>query len=793
MSINYKLAFRRLRKNRFIWFNIFGLALGIAVFMTLFLFIQHENGYEKSHVNYQNIYRIEQNKKEGDNFRKTTGIPTPTALVIANDLTAVALATRYEDQFSAPVRLDDGSQMLVDDIIFADQSFLEMFTYPLIHGADSGVLDQPNMAVISEELSRRLFGSDNSVGEKLRLGDSDIEIQAVVDTRSIRSHVNFSLLISFESIQESDPGEGWYDNWSHSYVLLEQGQHPAEINQLLVDYLKKYQGEDSENQLYLKPLKDIHLRSEVTDEYAAVGSFQNNLIYMIIALLIIAIACINYVNLTLAYSAKRSTEIGIKRLIGANRLVLIRQLMEESVLWLMVSLLLALIFIELLLPSFNALINREISIDYLGNWEFYLVFIFIGLLIVLVTGLIPAKAISKFKPLSLASSSGISGKQGKLFRYGLVFFQFFITISLISCTLLVFKQYHFLKNTNLGYDKDQVLTISLSVPETAKFEKFKAAAESFSWVKHVGSSDYLPMSSTNYTGFTWSGAAPDEFIKMNINYVDADFTHVYDIEVINGEGFRSEMADHDQLYVLLNQKAIEEIGWTDNPVGKKIIWDVDYRGGAAKEAVIAGVAKDFHYLSKHQPINPMIMPLMNSETVGRFLSIKLYPGQLEDRISALEETFKTAYPDELYNYHLADDFIGRMYKSEQRMSRLVFALTMIIIFIAVMGLTGLVTYTVTQKTKEIGIRKVNGASMSHIIQLISKDFLMLLLIGFILSCPISWLFIETWFANFAYTTTISWWIFGLTLTGMMVILFFSIGIQTIKAAKKNAIEVLRYE
>ena len=761
--------------------------------MILFLFIQHENSYEKAHANYQNIYRLEQNKKEGDAYRKTTGIPTPTALVIDKDFTGIALATRYEDQFSAPVRLDDGTQILVDDIIFADQGFLEMFSFPSVHGSSDGILNQPNMAVISEELSHRLFGTGNSVGQEFRLGNADIEIRAVVDTYSIKSHVNFSLLISFESIQPSDPGEGWFDNWSHAYVLLEKGQDPTEIDKLLVDYLTKYQGEESENQLYLKSLKDIHLKSEVTDEYATVGSFQNNLIYMIIALLIIVIACINYVNLTLAYSAKRSTEIGVKRLIGANRMVLMRQLMEESALWLLVSLLLALIFIELLLPSFNALINRDISIDYLVNWEFYLMFISIGILIVLVTGLIPAKAISRFKPLTLASSSGMSGKQGKLFRYGLVFFQFFITISLISCTLLVFKQYHFLKNTDLGYDKDQVLTISLSAPKTAEFEKFKTAVEAFSWVKYVGSSDYLPMASTNYTGFTWSGAASDEFIKMNINYVDASFTDVYGIAVVSGDGFRPEMADRDQLYVLLNQKAIDEIGWDDNPVGKKIIWNVDYRGGPPKEAVIAGITEDFHYLSKHQPISPMIMPLMSKEAAGSFLSIKLNPGPLEDQLSAIEQAFRATYPDELYNYRFADDFIGRMYLSEQRMSRLVFALTMIIIFIAVMGLAGLVTYTVTQKTKEIGIRKVNGAGISHIVQLISKDFLILLLGSFILSCPISWLFIETWFNNFAYTTSISWWVYGLTLTGTLAILFFSIGIQTIRAAKKNAVEVLRYE
>jgi putative ABC transport system permease protein len=290
------------------------------------------------------------------------------------------------------------------------------------------------------------------------------------------------------------------------------------------------------------------------------------------------IACINYINLTIAYSASRLREIGIKKLIGANQFKLIRQLMGESGISLLIALILAVIFIEIMLPNFNLLVNRQLNVGYLENWEFYFVFISISLLIGFITGFIPAKIISGLQPLSLASKAPIKGKQGNLFRYSLVLFQFFISISLISCTVLISKQYHFLRNTNLGYDKDHVLTIGLNNPDVNKFRKFKTGMEKLAWIKYVGNSDYLPMSSTNYTGFTWNGAAPDEFLKMNINYVSPEFTDVYDIKLIKGNGFRPEMADQDQLYVLLNEKAITEIGWKDDPVGKEIIWDLDYRG-----------------------------------------------------------------------------------------------------------------------------------------------------------------------------------------------------------------------
>ncbi len=793
MNLNSKLVFRRLLKNKFIWINILGLSLGIAVFMTLFLFIQHENLYEKSHANHERIYRIEQNKKEGEVFRKTAGIPTATALVIDQDVSGIECATRFNSQSSAPVKLQTGTHIMVDDIVFADREFLAVFSYPVVHGAPFGKLDQPNMAVISQDLSKKLFGTDNSVGQKLRLNETDIEIQSVVETISDKSHLNFSLLISFETIQTSDPSVGWFDNWSHGYVLLEDARLAEDIDDLLVDYLKKYQGPESENELYLKPLTDIHLRSEVTDEFALVGSYQNNWIYSVIAALIIVIACINYINLTIAYASNRFREIGIKKLVGADRLTLIRQLMGESSITLLIAMVLVLMLIELMLPTFNELVNRELDINYLDNWEFYLVFVSISLFIGFVTGFIPAKAISGLGVLSLATKVPVKRKQGNLFRHGLVLFQFFVSITLISCTLLIFKQYHFLKNTDLGYDKDHVLTIGLSKPDAKNLDRFKTEAEKLSWIKHVGSSDYLPMYSPNYTGFTWESAEPDEFLKMNINYVGPEFTDAYDIELVKGNGFRSELTNQDQIYVLVNEKAIEEMGWRDDPIGKELVWGVDYRGTGQKRAVIAGITEDYHYLSKHQPISPIIMPLLNLDAAGRNLSIKLHPGDISEQLTTIQEIFQVTYPDELFNYRFADELVGRMYESEKNMSQLVLWLTFIAIFIAIMGMIGLVSYTANQKKKEIGIRKVNGASFGNIIHLISSDFLRLLLIGFIMSCPLSLILMENWFSNFAYQTSLSWWVFAVTLAGMLLISFGSIGLQTFGAARKNPVEVLRNE
>lgn len=798
IDLHKKLALRRLRRNKYIWINIFGLSLGIAVFMILSLFIQNENSYEKEHVHLNNIYRLEQTRKDGDAVRKMCGTPPPLSLVIDKDIAGIKKCTRMTGQHSGVIRQEDGTKTTVNNIIFADKAFLEIFTYPVIHGAPYGNLDQPFMAIITKEYSNILFGTEYSTGRKIRYdNDIEIEIQSVVEQLSDNSHLNFSILISFETLVsiagEEIINQDWDSNWPHNYVLLDGKTSPETVNSNLDEYLKKYQGESSENRLYLKPLKDIHLRSDVVDEFAQTGSYQNNIIYMIIAIMIILIACINYINLTIAYSAARIKEIGIRKVIGANRKNLIGQLMGESSISILLSMFIALILIELFIPFFNTLINRNLYVNYQENWQFAALFVSISLGLGLITGLLPAKTLSGFQPLSMARKVMLQGKKGLYFRYGLVLFQFFITISLISGTLTIFKQYSFLKNKDLGYNKDQVVIMNLANPHHQKLYQYKTELEKLPGIEKVDCSDYLPMNSTNWTMFTWEGAAEDEYMKMNINYIGSEFTDVYDIELVGGEGFRPELADREQMYVLLNETAVKEMGWKDDPIGKEIMWQVDYRTRNVKKAKVVGIAKDFHYLSKHQAIRPLIMPLLNLETTGGTLSVNISSGNLKAQIENISQVFKKIYPDELFNFQFANEVVNNLYQTEQKMTRLVLSLTFIAITIAIMGLVGLVSYTANQKTKEIGIRKVNGASAFNIVKLLSIDFTRLLILGFIISCPVSLFVMKLWLQNFAYQTSISWWIFIMTLSGILIISFVSIGFQTIKAASQNPVEALRYE
>lgn len=793
-----KLAFRRLKKNKYIWINILGLSLGVAVFMTLFLFIQHENSFEKTHTNLDNIYRLEQIKKDGNSIRKLCGTPPPLALVIDQDIPGISKSTRMVGQHSAVIATEDGTKNIVDDIIFAEESYTEIFTYPIIQGAVNGQLDQPNMAIVSEEYAKILFGEGNAIGKKIIYDNGiDLEIQSVAHIPSENSHMNFSLLISFETLVslngEEIVNEDWNSNWCRNFILLDESIAAENVNQNLSQYLQKYQGEESENTLYLKPLADIHLRSDVVDEFVQVGSYQNNLVYIVIAILIIVIASINYINLTIAYASERIKEIGIRKVIGANKKTVLGQLLGESTISILISTFIALILIELFLPIFNGLVNRSLSVNYMDNWQFITLFVLICIGVGMLTGFIPAKTISGFEPLSMTKKVMLKGRKGLYFRYGLVLFQFFISISLISCTLLLFKQYNFIKNKDLGYKKDNILLLNITNPDKQTFYQFKTELEKLPAVDKVDYSDYLPMRSTNWTMFTWKGAAEDEYIKMNINYVGPEFLEVYDIEIINGTGFEPEMVEREQKYVVLNETAVKEMGWKDDPVGKEIRWQVDYRTRDVKTAKVAGITKDFHHLSKHQAISPLIMPLINQDGTGSTLSIKLSKGQLQSRIESIREVFTGIYPEETFNFQFADEVINNLYQTEHKMGKLVLSLTFLAITIAVMGLIGLITYTANQKTKEIGIRKVNGAGTFHIMKLISMDFAKLLVIGFLISCPLSILVMNIWLRNFAYQTSISWWIFALTFVNIMLISLLSISFQTIKAAVKNPVDALRYE
>jgi len=792
-----KSTFRGIFRNKYNWINIFGLTVSISVFLTIFLYIQNEYSYEKHHENLNNIFRIEQLQKFGET-RNMCGAPPPLSLVITEDIPEIQLSTRYVKNNEALIELPDGSKLGESNIVFADKSFLKMFTYPVIKGTYDGDLDQPYMAVITEQVAEKYFGSQNPIGKILKYNNGfDFEIKAVVRQLSENSHLNFNILISFNTILSLNGPEivteDWFSNWTKHYVLIQRNSSIESINYKLRTYLKKYQGEESQNELYLKPLKDIHLNSTVVDETANVGSAQNVTIFTLIAFMIIIVACINYINLTTAYSTIRGKEVGIRKINGAYRINLIFRFMGESFIISVISLFLAALLTEFTFPYFNQLVNRNIEINYLQNWQFYTISIFICCAVTLISGFYPAILLARFKPTEVLKGSYYGGNRKITFRRILIIFQFFISTSLVISTIFLVKQLNFMSNSDLGYNKDQVVIISISNPSDQKLNQFKSEIENNSDILLVTSSDYLPMNSHNWTGFSWEGAEDDNFIRMNINYVGPEFLDVYDIPLKLGMGFKPEQSEQDQLYVLLNEKAVKEIGWKDDVLGKKILWTVDYRTRNNKEAIVAGVVNDYHYLSKHHSIKPLIMPLLNKDASGSRISIKLISKPQKETLGFIEETFKDIYTDELWNFKFADNIVRSQYDAENRMSQLVMVLTLIGIIIAITGLYGLTSFITNQRIKEIGIRKVMGASLPSIMYIISKELFIMLMIANILAWPLAYIQVLSWLQNFEYRINIHLYIFVIATAITFFLAIVTVGFKILKATFRNPVEALRYE
>jgi len=793
-----KILFRNIIKNRYNWINIFGLTISTAVFISIFLFIQNEYSFEKHHKNLNSIYRVEQFQKDGEKIQNLCGAPPPLSLVITEDIPEVKSTTRYVKNEGALIELPDGSKISEEDIIFADKSFFEIFSYPVVYGNPIDNLDQPYMAVITEELAHKYFGSEKAVGKILKYNNGfDIEIQAVVKQLSKNSHLNFNIFISFNTILSLNGPEivtdDWFSNWTIHYVLINKNSSIENLNATLENYLQKYQGEQSENTLYLKPLKDIHLKSTVTDETAQVGNVQTVTIFSIIAILILVVACINYINLATAYSAIRGKEVGIRKVNGANQIGLVMKFLGESFFIVVISLFLAVILSEFMISYFNYLIDRNLEINLLTNRPLIILFVFLCFSLTLLTGIYPAIILSKFKAVDVLKKSYFGANRKSYFRRILVVFQFFISVALIISTIFLLKQLSFLKNKDLGYNKEQVVIIYLTNNSNQKFQQFRNELEVKSDIKLISTSDYLPMNSSNWTGFSWENALEDDYLRMNINYIDPNFVNVYDIQIQSGSGFTEELTNQEQLYVLLNQKAIKEIGWEDDVIGKKIVWSVDYRTRNPKEAIIAGVVEDFHYLSKHHEISPMIMPLMNQESIGSIISVKLTSEYNKESLANIETVFNEIYNDEMWNYQFADEVVQGQYNNESKMSQLIAFFTLIAIVIGIMGLYGLISFTTNQRVKEIGIRKVLGANMSSLVYTISREFIIMLIIANIIAWPITYIQVSNWLQNFEYHIEINLYVFFIGTLLSLLIAFLAVGVKIIKSSMKNPVDALRYE
>lgn len=809
MLKNYlKIALRSLWKNKgFSAINIFGLAIGLATCLIIVLYVVDELSYDKFYENADRIYRINSDISFGGSKLHFTQTSDMMGALLKKDYPQVEKYTR--------IYTSDGEKLIKKNNEFirenkaanVDSTFFSIFHLPVIDGDTKTALDEPNTVVITAAAAKKYFDDTHVVGRILEVkNDSNTtpyKITAVVEDIPHNSHLDLQFMFSMKNV-DYNWGQLTSHNF-HTYLLLKKGTDPKAFQKNFTAYIDKYvlpevksfidiksmaDFEKTGNYLFytLLPLTKIHLYSDYNFEITPPGNIQYVYIFGAVALFILVIACINFINLSTARSVKRAKEVGIRKTLGTERRTLLAQFLVESTITVCIALALAVAAAWFALPLFNTIAGKSIAITELFSGKLLILLILMPFVVGILAGLYPAVFLSRFNPIVvLKSSTAGAGFKKSTLRSTLVVFQFLASIVLITGTIIVYSQLRFIQTTQLGFNKDQVLVIDGAYVLGDKAKAFKEDILGMTGVMSGTLSSYLPVTSSSRSDNTYSKDAVMDSkngIDMQTWRVDYDYVKTMGMEIVKGRNFSKEYADSNA--VIINETTAKFLDY-DNPVGHKIF---TLAGNTPKGLDIIGVVKDFHFESLHQSVGPLCMVLGKNAGLASF---KINPGSAAALIPKIEARWKAFVPSMPFSYRFMDDSFNEMYKDEQRVGRLAVSFAVLAILIACLGLFGLATYMAEQRTKEIGVRKVLGSSVSGIIQLLSKDFIRLVSIAFVIAVPLAWYIMNKWLQDFAYRIHIQWWVFAAAGLLALVIALLTVSTQAIKAALANPVKSLRTE
>lgn len=794
-----KSSFRVLLRHRaFSLVNTLGLALGISVFITLALYIQFEFSFDKFHVNADRIYRVEQLMDEGNRMERMVGTPEPLWQVLENDFPEVEASMRLVEQ-DLELTPEEG-EPFATEAFFVEDNFLSSFTFPLLEGDPATALNEPMCMVLTRSTAMKLYGRTDVVGMDYHLRDNLFSITGVMEDVPENSHLQFDLLISVESINTLfGDGENiftsWWNNWVRVYVMLEDGHNIDEFNQKIRYLLKEHFQEDTKNELLTIPLLDIHLRSEAANDYAVKGSINNLYILITLAIFILFMAGINFTNLATAYTTVRASEVCLRKMNGASKRILLVQYLSESLVMTLLAILIGFVIFESFLPGFNRLTGKSLDFHYLSNYPLLLLILGAGLLTGLLSGAYPAWLIARSKPREFMHSQISKGNKNPLLRKILIGIQFFISTALIIGTLGVLRQARYMMYKDLGYNPEGVLRVEFGDTSTVRILRLQEILQSNPDI--VGSTvhDYPVCESTNWTRVSWDGADEDEYIRMNVNYCDHHYPEIYQMRLIEGEGFTGKQigTEAEGNQVILNQTALKRMELTD-PIGKKIRYGGDYWGAVeGNQATIVGIVDDFHFLSVHNAITPLMLRRYNEAQTGGSLSVRFNTSDVAGIRDYIQKEFLAIFPELAFDYEFVDEFHNAMYEQERLMSRIVFYIAIIINLIAALGLYGLIAYTTSMRTREVGLRKVLGANFTAISRLFSRGFLILVLLSNVVAWPAIYLVSRRWLQSFPYRADFAIWPYLTALAVTLIVAWGSMLYHTHRASRVNPADSLRYE
>ena len=792
MLKNYLItALRNIKKNKiYALINIFGLAIGMVVFILIF---RYELSFDRWHENASRIYRVVQ-KQPGnvylgsDRFALT---PAPYASALMEEYPEVVSATRIDRLGEAPFSYKEKS-FVERSGLWADPNFFKIFSVELISGNPESALSVPHSILLSENQAKKYFGKENPLGKTVRYNSKhDMIVTGIFKDFPKNSHFAMDILLPFDAqaTLSNRNLDTWRNNSCYTYCLLQDGADPKALEDKLPALFQKYsQGRGWDTAVfYLQPLTRIHLYSNINFEIAPNSDIKYIYLFSSIAFLILFIACINYVNLATARSAKRSKEVGMRKVVGAHRNQLIKQFLGESTLITLIALLLTLGLVTLALPVFNRFVERDISFNLIDQPTFFFGILITFSVVALLAGGYPAVYISKFRPIAALKSSSDRGKKSAFFRNTLVVFQFVISILLILSTSVVYQQLRFIQNREMGFNREQIVVLRPRDGNLRKqIEVFKAELRGNPDILNVSASASLPNHIRSSTFATWPGKPDDLEIPIYVCKADYDFLDVFELKMASGRNFSREFSSDVNGAFLLNESAVKAIGW-ENPLGKMFNrYRNDKQGGQ-----VVGVLKDFHMHSLHQEIMPLYISLYLQSY--SYVSIKIRGENIPSTLAFIEKTFKDfshAYP---FEFSFFDEVFDRAYKAERKIGRLFSTFSLLTIFIACLGLFGLASFTAEARTKEIGIRKVLGASVPSIIRLLNQEYVKKVLLAAALAWPLGFYAMSNWLENFHYRINLG--VFPFLAAGLMAlgIALMTVSFHTVKAASTNPADNLHYE
>jgi putative ABC transport system permease protein len=790
-----KIAYRNiLRHKGYSFINIAGLAVGMACCILILLWVQDELSFDRYHENGKHIYRVCQEFPyhiHGENQAPITMAPMAPALM--QEFPEVLSAVRFNDYDDVLITCGEKSY-LEENIFFADPEVFDIFTLPLLQGNPETALTDPYSVILSEQIAAKYFGHENPIGKIIKYKDDrEFTVTGVMRDMPRNSHFTIDFMMPFKTygLLVGRPLTNWGISSYYTYLLLKEGADPQELESKFPNFIEKYSNSEhtKEDKFFLQPLLKIHLYSDMSIDLSLNGNIKMVYLFSTIAFLSLVIACINYTNLANARFIRRIREVGIRKVAGARRSQLVRQFLGESILCAFLALLLAIALVEMIVPSFSAFVERDLSFGAIENFKLMAGLFTLVLFTGLCGGIYPALSISARRPVSALYGRDHTGKSRNYIRNSLVVFQFTISIILIVSTLVIHSQLSYIRNKDAGYDKDQILIMEvLDRDARVQFDAIKTELRRNPNILAVSTSSSLPNRIEWMGRATWPGKPEDLDLHIYIAMVDYDFVDLYGIDIVEGRNFSREYPSDANGAFLLNEAAIEMLGW-EQPVGREFI---KWAHTSKDTALIVGVMRDFHMHSLHEKIEPLYFYL-DPEQDSYYLSVKLGGGSIPETVAFIRDKIKEFSPKYPFEYHFFNEVFDREYKAERKMESMFRAFTLVALFLASLGLFGMASCTTEQRTKEIGIRKVLGATISNIVALLSREYAILILLSSVIAAPLAYYAMNRWLQNFAYRMDLGVWSFLAASVLALVIAFLTVSYQAFRAAVVNPVKSLRYE